>query len=131
MEAAARAVGAHEFIGRLPEGYDTVLDQRGANLSLGQRQLLSFARALVADAPILVLDEATANVDSYTERQIQRALARLLAGRTAIVIAHRLATIRGADRLHEPARNLTRRRRPATRPERIRRAPGRGPFPEL
>ena len=99
VEAAARAVGAHDFIGRLPEGYDTVLDQRGANLSLGQRQLLSFARALVADTPILVLDEATANVDSYTERQIQRALARLLAGRTAIVIAHRLATIRGADRI--------------------------------
>ena len=99
VEAAARAVGAHDFIGRLPEGYDTVLDQRGANLSLGQRQLLSFARALVADAPILVLDEATANVDSYTERQIQRALARLLEGRTAIVIAHRLATIRGADRI--------------------------------
>ena len=99
VEAAARAVGAHEFIGRLPEGYDTLLDQRGGNLSLGQRQLLSFARALVADAPILVLDEATANVDSYTERQIQRALARLLEGRTAIVIAHRLATIRGADRI--------------------------------
>ena len=99
VEAAARAVGAHDFIGRLAEGYDTMLDQRGGNLSLGQRQLLSFARALVADAPILVLDEATANVDSYTERQIQRALARLLEGRTAIVIAHRLATIRGADRI--------------------------------
>ena len=99
VEAAARAVGAHEFIGRLADGYDTLLDQRGGNLSLGQRQLLSFARALVADAPILVLDEATANVDSYTERQIQRALARLLEGRTAIVIAHRLATIRGADRI--------------------------------
>ena len=96
---AARAVGAHDFIERLAQGYDTVLDQRGSNLSLGQRQLLSFARALVADAPILVLDEATANVDSYTERQIQKALARLLAGRTAIVIAHRLATIRGADRI--------------------------------
>ncbi len=99
VEEAARAVGAHEFIERLPEGYDTVLDQRGANLSLGQRQLLSFARALVTGAPVLVLDEATANVDSYTERQIQRALARLLEGRTAIVIAHRLATIRGADRI--------------------------------
>ena len=96
---AARAVGAHDFIERLAQGYDTVLDQRGSNLSLGQRQLLSFARALVADAPILVLDEATANVDSYTERQIQKALARLLEGRTAIVIAHRLATIRGADRI--------------------------------
>ena len=76
-----------------------MLDQRGSNLSLGQRQLLSFARALVVDAPILVLDEATANVDSYTERQIQKALARLLEGRTAIVIAHRLATIRGAARI--------------------------------
>ena len=99
VEAAARAVGAHDFIERLAQGYATVLDQRGSNLSLGQRQLLSFARALVADAPILVLDEATANVDSYTERQIQKALARLLEGRTAIVIAHRLATIRGADRI--------------------------------
>lgn len=99
VEDAARAVGAHEFIVNLPDGYDTYLDQRGLNLSLGQRQLLSFARALVADARILVLDEATANVDSYTERQIQRALRRLLAGRTAIVIAHRLATVRHADRI--------------------------------
>ncbi len=99
IEAAARAVGAHEFIEKLPRGYRTELEQRGANLSLGQRQLLSFARALVADAPVLVLDEATANVDSYTERQIQKALKRLLEGRTAIVIAHRLATVRGADRV--------------------------------
>lgn len=96
---AAKAVGAHDFIMRLPQGYDTVLEQGAANLSLGQRQLLSFARALVADARILVLDEATANVDSYTELQIQKALARLLKGRTAMVIAHRLATIRGADRI--------------------------------
>ena len=96
---AATAVGAHDFINRLPNGYDTELDQGGANLSTGQRQLLSFARALVADAKILVLDEATANVDSYTELEIQRALARLLVGRTAMVIAHRLATIRGADRI--------------------------------
>ncbi len=96
---AATAVGAHDFIMRLPEGYDTVLEQGAANLSLGQRQLLSFARALVADARILVLDEATANVDSYTELQIQKALATLLKGRTAMVIAHRLATIRGADRI--------------------------------
>ena len=99
VEAAARAVGADEFIHRLPGGYDFELEQRGTNLSLGQRQLLSFARALVADARILILDEATANVDSYTERQIQRALKRLLEGRTAIVIAHRLATIRDADHI--------------------------------
>jgi ATP-binding cassette subfamily B protein len=97
--AAARAVGAHEFIERLPKGYDTVLEQRGGNLSLGQRQLVSFARAIVADTPILLLDEATASIDSYTERQIQIALKRLLAGRSGVVIAHRLATIRGADRI--------------------------------
>ena len=99
VERAAKAVGAHDFIVQLPEGYQTVLEQQGRNLSLGQRQLLSFARALVADARVLVLDEATANIDSYTERQIQRALARLLEGRTGIVIAHRLATIRNADRI--------------------------------
>ncbi|OAM74380.1 ABC transporter ATP-binding protein [Devosia elaeis] len=97
--AAAKAVGAHEFISRFANGYDTMLEQRGSNLSLGQRQLLSFARALVADAKILVLDEATANIDSYTERQIQKALEVLLEGRTGMVIAHRLATIRGADRI--------------------------------
>jgi ATP-binding cassette subfamily B multidrug efflux pump len=96
---AAQAVGAHEFITELPDGYDTQLEQRGGNLSLGQRQLLSFARALVADAKILVLDEATASIDSYTEQQIQKALAVLLKGRTGLVIAHRLATIRNADRI--------------------------------
>lgn len=99
VEEAATAVGAHEFIMRLEDGYDTMLDQRGSNLSLGQRQLVSFARALLADSKILVLDEATASIDSYTELEIQRALARLLKGRTAMVIAHRLATIRGADRI--------------------------------
>lgn len=97
--AAAKAVGAHDFITNLPDGYDSQLGERGGNLSLGQRQLLSFARALVADAKILVLDEATANIDSYTEMQIQKALVTLLEGRTGLVIAHRLATIRGADRI--------------------------------
>ena len=97
--AAAQAVGAHEFIMKLPEGYETPLEQRGGNLSLGQRQLLSFARAIVADAKILVLDEATASIDSYTEMLIQQALQRLMEGRTGMVIAHRLATIRGADRI--------------------------------
>ena len=99
VERAARVVDAHDFIARLPGGYQFVLDQGGGNLSLGQRQLLSFARALVADTRILVLDEATANVDSYSERKIQRALNILLEGRTAIVIAHRLATIRDCDRI--------------------------------
>jgi ATP-binding cassette subfamily B multidrug efflux pump len=98
IEAAA-AVGAHDFIMRLPDGYDSMLGERGGNLSLGQRQLLSFARALVADAKILVLDEATANIDSYTEMLIQKALVKLLEGRTGLVIAHRLATIREADRI--------------------------------
>ncbi|MGX5846192.1 ABC transporter ATP-binding protein [Mesorhizobium sp. PL10] len=96
---AAQAVGAHEFVEYLPDGYDTELEQRGGNLSLGQRQLISFARALVADAKILVLDEATASIDSYTEMLIQKALVTLLEGRTGLVIAHRLATIRGADRI--------------------------------
>ncbi len=99
VEAAAKAVGAHDFIVKLPLGYESLLEQRGGNLSVGQRQLISFARAIVADSQILVLDEATANVDSYTEMQIQTALARLLDGRTGLVIAHRLATIRGADRI--------------------------------
>jgi ATP-binding cassette subfamily B protein len=97
--AAAQAVGAHEFIMKLHDGYETPLEQRGGNLSLGQRQLLSFARAIVADAKILVLDEATASIDSYTEMLIQQALSRLMEGRTGMVIAHRLATIRGADRI--------------------------------
>ena len=99
IEAAAHAVGAHEFIARLPGGYEFIVDQRGGNLSLGERQLISFARALVADTRILILDEATANVDSYSEMKIQRALNVLLQGRTAIVIAHRLATVRECDRI--------------------------------
>ncbi len=97
--AAAKAVSAHEFIARLPQGYDSLLGQRGRNLSVGQRQLISFARALVADPQILILDEATANIDSFTEQAIQKALKVLFAGRTCLVIAHRLATVRDADRI--------------------------------
>ncbi|HVC32197.1 MAG TPA: ABC transporter ATP-binding protein [Chloroflexota bacterium] len=99
MEGACRAVGLHEFIATLPMGYSTILSERGADLSAGQRQLLSFARALLADPRILILDEATANVDTQTEEQIQEALNLLLRGRTAIIIAHRLSTVRSADRI--------------------------------
>jgi ABC-type multidrug transport system fused ATPase/permease subunit len=95
--AAAQAVGAHDFIMRLEDGYETELGERGLRLSLGQRQLVAFARALLADPRILVLDEATSSVDIGTERRIELALRTLLAGRTAFVIAHRLSTIRGAD----------------------------------
>jgi len=97
VEAAARVVNANDFITALPEGYDTVLGEGGGSLSHGQRQLLSFARAVLTDPRILILDEATSNVDTRTEAIIQKALATLLAGRTSIVIAHRLSTIRGAD----------------------------------
>jgi len=97
--AAAKAVSAHDFIIKLPNGYDTELGQRGRNVSIGQRQLISFARALVADPQILILDEATANIDSFTELAIQRALKVLFQGRTSLVIAHRLATVRDADRI--------------------------------
>ncbi len=97
--AAAKAVDAHDFIMALPLGYQTMIGERGGTLSLGQRQLVSFARALVADARILVLDEATASIDSYTEMLIQKALVTLLKGRTGLVIAHRLATIRDADNI--------------------------------
>ncbi len=96
---AATAVGADEFIKHLPDGYDTVLQQRGRNLSVGQRQLLSFARAILAAPRILILDEATAYVDTQTEVVIQRALSRLLKDRTSFVIAHRLSTIRDATRI--------------------------------
>jgi ABC-type multidrug transport system fused ATPase/permease subunit len=97
IAAAARAVGADEFIGRLENGYETELGERGFRLSLGQRQLVAFARALLADPRILILDEATSSVDIGTEQKIERALRRLLHGRTAFVIAHRLSTIRDAD----------------------------------
>jgi ATP-binding cassette subfamily B protein len=99
VEAAARAVHAHAFISRLEHGYDTQIGERGIQLSAGQRQLVAFARALIADPRILVLDEATANVDIHTEGMIEAGLRRLLAGRTAIVIAHRLSTIRTAGRI--------------------------------
>ena len=95
--AAAGAVGAHDFVLRLEEGYETQLQERGSRLSLGQRQLVALARALLADPRILILDEPTSSVDIGTERRIEQALRTLLAGRTAFVIAHRLSTIRDAD----------------------------------
>jgi ATP-binding cassette subfamily B protein len=95
--AAIRAVGADEFVDRLEDGYETQLGERGSRLSLGQRQLVAFARALLADPRILILDEATSSVDIGTERKIEQALRHLLHGRTAFIIAHRLSTIRDAD----------------------------------
>lgn len=100
VEAAARAVGAHPFIMNLPDGYQTALGERGSTLSQGQRQLISLARAVLADPRILILDEATANVDTRTELLIQSALEKLLKGRTSFVIAHRLSTVRNADRVY-------------------------------
>jgi ATP-binding cassette subfamily B protein len=97
IEAAAAAVGADAFVAELPDRYETELGERGFRLSLGQRQLVAFARALLADPRILILDEATSSVDIGTERRIERGLRRLLSGRTAFVIAHRLSTIQGAD----------------------------------
>jgi len=96
---AAKAVGAHDFIERLPEGYDTTIREGATNLSIGQRQLISFARALLADPRILIMDEATSSVDPYTELLIRRALEKLLKNRTALIIAHRLSTVRNADRI--------------------------------
>jgi ATP-binding cassette subfamily B protein len=96
---SATAVGIHDHIASLPEGYETIMEERGGNMSLGQRQLISFARALVANPRIIILDEATANVDTQTEQLIQTAIGTLLAGRTAVVIAHRLSTIRNADNI--------------------------------
>ena len=97
--ASAKAVGAHDFIMALGQGYDTMLAERGTNLSVGQRQLISFARAIVANPRILILDEATANIDTHTEVLIQTALKQVLQGRTSLVIAHRLSTIRNADKI--------------------------------
>jgi len=96
---AAKAVGAHDFILRLPEGYETIVREGATNLSIGQRQLISFARALLADPRILIMDEATSSVDPYTELLIRQALEKLLKSRTALIIAHRLSTVRNADRI--------------------------------
>ena len=97
IEHVAREVGVHDFIVELPNGYNSLIQERGGGLSIGQRQLVSFARALLADPRILILDEATSSIDTQTERLIQEALRRLLEGRTSFVIAHRLSTIREAD----------------------------------
>ncbi len=99
IEQAAKDVGAHDFIMRMPDGYASPVEERGASLSVGQRQLVSFARALLADPRILILDEATSSIDTQTEKLIQAALKRLLDGRTSFVIAHRLSTIREADKV--------------------------------
>jgi len=97
--AAAQAANAHDFIQRLSRGYDTVIGERGLKLSGGERQRLAIARAILRNPPILVLDEATSQLDAESERLVQEALERLMAGRTAFVIAHRLSTVRRADRI--------------------------------
>ncbi|MEM2050454.1 MAG: ATP-binding cassette domain-containing protein [Thermoproteota archaeon] len=97
--AAAKAIGAHEFIVKLPDGYDYMIQEGSSNISIGQRQMISFARTLLANPELLVLDEATSSVDPYTELIIQRALRKLLKGRMAIIIAHRLSTIRLCDEI--------------------------------
>ena len=99
IEAAARAVGAHEFISKLPEGYDTDVNKRGGRVSAGQRQLISFARAFLADPAVLILDEATSSLDIPSERAVQAGLQKLLGNRTALIIAHRLSTVQIADRV--------------------------------
>ena len=97
VRAAARAAFADEFIERMPHGYDTVLGGEEAAVSAGQRQLLCIARAMLADAPMLILDEATSNIDTRTEVKVQAAFSRLMEGRTSFVVAHRLSTVRDAD----------------------------------
>ncbi len=94
---AARLSGADDFISRLPQGYDTVLENNGANLSQGQRQLISIARAAVADPPVMILDEATSSIDTRTEAIVQKGMDKLMEGRTVFVIAHRLSTVMNAD----------------------------------
>ncbi len=97
--AAAKAVHAHEFIMNLEHGYDTEISERGARLSIGQRQLLAFARTMVSDPEILILDEATSSIDTHTEILVQQGIESLLQGRTSFIIAHRLSTIKNADRI--------------------------------
>ena len=99
IESAAKAVGLHAHVQRLPQGYDTVLDEKGQSLSVGQRQLLSFIRALLYNPSILILDEATSSIDTESEWLIEQAVQKLVAGRTSIVIAHRLSTIQRADQI--------------------------------
>jgi subfamily B ATP-binding cassette protein MsbA len=99
IEEAARAAHAHEFVERLPSGYETLVGERGVKLSGGQRQRVAIARAILKDPAVLVLDEATSNLDTESERLIEDALSRLLVGRTTLIIAHRLSTVRRADRL--------------------------------
>ena len=95
--AAAKLANAHDFVKKLPEGYDTVLSGDGGSLSQGQRQLLSIARAAVADPPVLILDEATSSIDTQTEALVQEGMDRLMKGRTTFVIAHRLSTVKNSD----------------------------------
>ena len=99
MEAAAKAARIHRYIMSLPEGYDTILDENGVNISQGQKQLLTIARAMLLDAKMLILDEATSNVDTRTEQQIQAAMRTLMKNKTCFVIAHRLSTIQNADNI--------------------------------
>ena len=99
MEEAAKMANAHSFITKLPNQYDTILKQDGSGISQGQRQLLSIARAMLSNPSLLILDEATSNIDTITEMKIQEALSRLMEGRTSVVIAHRLNTIQNADQI--------------------------------
>ena len=97
VEAAAKLANAHDFITRLPDGYQTMLTSDGANLSQGQRQLLSIARAAIADAPVMIMDEATSSIDTRTELLVQRGTNQLMQGRTVFIIAHRLSTVKNCD----------------------------------